>query len=144
MDLATGRRLSSGQEPAPCRGEHAIVIGAGLAGLLAARVLAERFRSVTVVERDPAGSAGEARRGAPQGSHIHLLLAKGAEILEELLPGLSEELAADGGIVGDSTRDLAFYNFGHWQPRGFSDLPARLQTRLRTPTRDRPHDELTT
>ncbi|MDJ0850121.1 MAG: FAD-dependent oxidoreductase [Myxococcota bacterium] len=43
--------------PAQRGGEHAIVIGAGLAGLLAARVLADRFRAVTVVERDPSESA---------------------------------------------------------------------------------------
>jgi choline dehydrogenase-like flavoprotein len=33
-------------------GEHAVVLGAGMAGLLAARVLSEFYDSVTVVERD--------------------------------------------------------------------------------------------
>ena len=33
-------------------GEHAVVLGAGMSGLLAARVLADRFRAVTIVERD--------------------------------------------------------------------------------------------
>jgi 2-polyprenyl-6-methoxyphenol hydroxylase-like FAD-dependent oxidoreductase len=119
-------------EQSPSRrihGDHAVVIGAGLAGLLAARVLAARFRAVTVVERDDQGAELEARKGAPQGSHIHLLLVRGAEILEQLFPGISDELVTGGGIVGDSTRDLAFYNFGSWQPRGTSHLPARLQSR---------------
>ena len=33
-------------------GEHAVVLGASMSGLLAARVLADFYRSVTVVERD--------------------------------------------------------------------------------------------
>ncbi|WP_327417217.1 hypothetical protein [Streptomyces sp. NBC_01233] len=32
--------------------DHAVVLGAGVAGLLAARVFAERFGRVTLVERD--------------------------------------------------------------------------------------------
>jgi 2-polyprenyl-6-methoxyphenol hydroxylase-like FAD-dependent oxidoreductase len=113
----------------PLRGERAVVIGAGMAGLLAARVLSERFGEVVVVERDPAAQGTEPRKGVPQGAHIHLLLIRGAEIMEALLPGLFDGLAEAGGVVGDSTRDLAFFNFGAWQPRGVSHLPARLQTR---------------
>src|SRR5579864_8952183 len=39
-------------------GRHAIVIGGGMAGLLAARVLADHFDRVTIVDRDrlPAGA----------------------------------------------------------------------------------------
>jgi protoporphyrinogen oxidase len=33
-------------------GEHEVVLGAGMAGLLAVRVLSEVYDSVTVVERD--------------------------------------------------------------------------------------------
>ena len=35
------------------RGNQAVVLGASMAGLLAARVLAERFEQVVVIERDP-------------------------------------------------------------------------------------------
>ena len=38
-------------------GDHALVIGAGMAGLLAARVLSDAFSRVTVLERDEANSA---------------------------------------------------------------------------------------
>ena len=34
-------------------GDHVVVLGAGMAGLLAARVLADAYQRVTVVERDP-------------------------------------------------------------------------------------------
>lgn len=110
-------------------GERAVVIGAGMAGLLAARVLSDRFDEVVVVERDAAPEPDAPRKGVPQGAHIHLLLIRGAEAMERLLPGLFDAVAADGGVVGDSTRDLAFFNFGAWQPRGVSQLPARLQSR---------------
>ncbi len=85
----------------PQLGERAVVLGASMGGLLAARVLAEFFATVTVVDRDvlPAGPA--TRRGVPQGRHVHVLLARGAQILEELFPGFLRELAADGAPVWD-------------------------------------------
>jgi hypothetical protein len=47
-------------------GGHAVVLGAGLGGLLAARVLADFYDTVTVVERDvlPERSANR-HRGSP-------------------------------------------------------------------------------
>ena len=72
-----------------------------MAGLLAARVLAERFATVVVVERDRLPNGPEPRRGVPQAKHIHGLLAGGQQAIEQLLPGLTKELAADGVPVGD-------------------------------------------
>jgi 2-polyprenyl-6-methoxyphenol hydroxylase-like FAD-dependent oxidoreductase len=45
-------------------GNHAVVLGASMAGLLAARALADFFETVTVVERDVqrAASANHRRR----------------------------------------------------------------------------------
>src|SRR6056297_2390255 len=51
--------------------ERAVVVGGSIAGLLAARVLADRFAEVTVVERDPVSDDVTARRGVPQTSHVH-------------------------------------------------------------------------
>ena len=81
------------------------MIGGGLAGLLAARVLAPRFDDVVLVERDvlPAGPAP--RPGVPQARHVHNLLARGSVILERLLPGLDAELGAAGAPVVDWTAD---------------------------------------
>jgi 2-polyprenyl-6-methoxyphenol hydroxylase-like FAD-dependent oxidoreductase len=75
-------------------GEHGVVLGASVAGMTAARVLSDVFERVTVVERDllPAGS--QDRRGVPQGRHVHGLLTRGALALEELFPGLLDELIA--------------------------------------------------
>ena len=71
-------------------GKEAIVIGASIGGLLAARVLADYYEAVTVVERDALPNTHEPRKGVPQGRHAHGLLAHGREVLDELFPGLSE------------------------------------------------------
>jgi 2-polyprenyl-6-methoxyphenol hydroxylase-like FAD-dependent oxidoreductase len=80
----------------PKIGDHAVVVGASMGGLLAARVLADSYRQVTVVERDPLPDSGSARKGVPQGRHAHGLLPRGAQILDELFPGLLAGLAAGG------------------------------------------------
>jgi 2-polyprenyl-6-methoxyphenol hydroxylase-like FAD-dependent oxidoreductase len=67
--------------------KHAIVIGGGMAGLLATRVLADHFERVTIVDRDPFPAIGEQRRGVPQGQHTYGLLASGRCILDEFFPG---------------------------------------------------------
>lgn len=81
-------------------GDHAVVLGGSMAGMLAARVLSDFYRTVTVVERDalPIGGSGP-RRGVPQGRHAHALTAGGARIVGELFPGLLDELVAGGAPV---------------------------------------------
>ncbi|MGY1828108.1 FAD-dependent oxidoreductase [Blastococcus sp. SYSU DS0541] len=83
----------------PHLGEHAIVLGAGMAGLVHAVPLARRFRRVTLVERDRLPDGREDRRGVPQGQHIHLLVPGGLSRLEELLPGIVDDLTAAGAHV---------------------------------------------
>ena len=107
------------------RTDHAVVIGAGMAGLLAARALADRFAQVTLVDRDATtGVTAEARprRGVPQGKHAHALLAGGQRALEELLPGLSAELVSDGVPEGDMLGDYRLGFGGHWLRRAHSGL----------------------
>ncbi|WP_458319428.1 hypothetical protein [Mycolicibacterium brisbanense] len=59
-------------------GEHALVLGGSISGLLAARVLSDFYDTVTVVERDELSETPTNRRGVPQGRHVHALLARGA------------------------------------------------------------------
>jgi 2-polyprenyl-6-methoxyphenol hydroxylase-like FAD-dependent oxidoreductase len=80
-------------------GERAVVLGASMGGLLAARVLADFYDTVTVVERDVLADDPAVRRGVPQGRHLHVLLARGGQILDELFPGFLNELVADGAPV---------------------------------------------
>ncbi|QJY49447.1 NAD(P)/FAD-dependent oxidoreductase [Pseudonocardia broussonetiae] len=91
---------------------HAVVLGASMAGLLAARVLSESFDHVTVVERDTLPTGAADRRGVPQGRHPHVLLPRGREVLEELLPGLTDALVARGAVTGTSGQ-IRFLLAGH-------------------------------
>ena len=72
-----------------------------MAGLLAARALAEYFENVTVVERDVLPGDASNRRGVPQGRHLHGLLARGSQALEEMFPGVLDELIRDGARFVD-------------------------------------------
>jgi 2-polyprenyl-6-methoxyphenol hydroxylase-like FAD-dependent oxidoreductase len=82
-------------------GQHAVVLGASMGGLLAARVLADFYRTVTVVERDVLPSDPANRRGVPQGRHVHALLRRGGQIIDELFPDFLSELVAAGAPVLD-------------------------------------------
>jgi 2-polyprenyl-6-methoxyphenol hydroxylase-like FAD-dependent oxidoreductase len=82
-------------------GLHAIVVGAGMAGLLTARVLSEFYGSVTVVERDTLPEHVIHRRGIPQGRHLHHFLSRGPQVIGDLFPGLLDELEAAGAVVVD-------------------------------------------
>ncbi|MFJ3883334.1 FAD-dependent oxidoreductase [Streptomyces sp. NPDC090077] len=96
-------------------GDHAVVLGAGLAGLLTARVLAGRFARVTVVERDELSLHGpEFRPGLPQSRHAHVLWARGVELMEQLLPGTTAELLAAGASLLESPRDFLWLSPADW------------------------------
>lgn len=77
-------------------GDHAVVLGASMGGLLAARVLADFYDRVTVVERDVLPAEPVNRRGVPQGRLIHACLARLIEVLDDLFPGFSDDLIARG------------------------------------------------
>jgi 2-polyprenyl-6-methoxyphenol hydroxylase-like FAD-dependent oxidoreductase len=85
----------------PVLGERAVVLGASMGGLLAARVLADFFETVTVVDRDVLPDDPTNRRGVPQGRHPHAFLAGGAHILAELFPEILNEMVARGAPVWD-------------------------------------------
>ncbi|MEU4768528.1 FAD-dependent oxidoreductase [Actinosynnema sp. NPDC023794] len=90
-------------------GERAVVLGAGIAGLLTSRALANRYRNVLVIERDEIIGVTGTRRGIPQGSHAHALLARGQQILEDFFPGLLKEMQDDGVPIGDMAGRLRWY-----------------------------------
>jgi 2-polyprenyl-6-methoxyphenol hydroxylase-like FAD-dependent oxidoreductase len=92
---------------------RAVVIGASIAGLLAARALSETFGIVTVIDRDRLPDESVVRRGIPQGKHLHGLLASGLTALDALFPGFEDELVAAGAVRGDIQSDIHWHIDGH-------------------------------
>lgn len=88
-------------------GKQAVVIGAGIAGLSAARVLADFFERVIVLERDDLPVQDRARPGVPQGRQPHLLLGGGYAALAELFPGLGRDLGLAGAVPYEAGRDIS-------------------------------------
>ncbi len=98
---------------ARAREEHAVVLGASMAGLLAARVLSDWFGQVTVIERDVLPDGGDQRRGVPQGRHLHALLSRGAQVLDDLFPGFSKQVTEAGAPAGDLLGNIRWFLSGH-------------------------------
>lgn len=117
---------------------HAVVIGASMAGMLAGRALADGFEQVTIIERDTLPDDPVTRRGVPQARQPHVLLEAGRETAEDMLPGLSERLLTEGGLLLDWTTDLSFFDEGDFLARGPYRIPMFVASRalLEYVTRD--------
>jgi 2-polyprenyl-6-methoxyphenol hydroxylase-like FAD-dependent oxidoreductase len=96
-----------------------VVIGASIAGLLAAAALHEACPRVTVYERDILPAVPGPPRGVSQSRQLHALQARGVQALDELLPGLRDELIAAGGVTADMQGDV------HWYLDDYLLKPAR-------------------
>lgn len=104
------------QKLSPSNGSQAIVMGGSMAGLLAARALTDHFDRVTLIGRDRFPEGAQSRKGVPQGRHVHVLLAKGQEIVAQLFPDIIPALRASGAIAFDQAADTRWHHFG-----GFKD-----------------------
>ena len=112
----------------PSHGQ-AIVIGGGISGLLAARVLSDFYDNVTVVEKDRLYNDHEPRRGVPQGRHAHGLLAGGLLVIENLFPGISQELINSGAVPADPLNDGTWFFEGGPLKRNPSGATALMMSR---------------
>jgi len=110
-------------------GEHAVVIGGSMAGLLAARALADFYGNVTVLERDAFPVADIPRKGVPQGKHAHGLLARGRTVIEELFPGWTDAVVGCGGVRGDIANDVNWLGHGVTIKSAPSDMVGLLAAR---------------
>jgi hypothetical protein len=63
---------------------------------------------VTVLERDALPDQPAHRRGVPQSKHSHGFQPGGLMALDDLLPGISDELVAAGAPRGDVGTDTTF------------------------------------
>ena len=118
-------------------GEHAVVIGASIAGMCAARVLSDFYDRVTVFERDELPDGPVNRSAVPQGKHVHLLLARGAAELETHFPGLLDDMVAAGVPILQNRPDaIHFGAAGHVLGTGH-----RLNDQFTAYVPSRPHLE---
>jgi 2-polyprenyl-6-methoxyphenol hydroxylase-like FAD-dependent oxidoreductase len=111
-------------------GHRAVILGASMAGLLAARILSDRFREVWLIERDALPRGAAPRKGTPQAVHPHGLLARGREVLESLFPGFTDSLVAQGAMLGDLGTEVAFDAGGHRLAVRHSGQPGLAVSRL--------------
>ena len=109
--------------------EHAVVIGASMAGLVAAAALAPHYRRVTVLERDVLPDGPENRRGVPQGKHAHGVQPGGVQALDRLLPGIVDELVLAGAPAGDLSLAGSWMVGGGFLARGEAGVPGIGVTR---------------
>ncbi|MEM9453558.1 MAG: FAD-dependent oxidoreductase [Myxococcota bacterium] len=109
--------------------DHAIVLGASMAGMMAAAALARHARQVTIVERDPLPDTISIRKGVPQGSQPHLLLDRGRQAIEGLLPGFFDEIHGHGARRVDFGRELRWYHNDRWKVSCDTGYTLSLQTR---------------
>jgi len=110
---------AAGAEP---RWGTAIVCGAGIAGLLSARVLADFFERVLIVERDIPPVDPVPRKGVPQGHQVHVLLGGGLKVLTDLLPGFVDDAVAHSATYACVTTSAKRYQVNGWLPRFESNL----------------------
>lgn len=111
-------------------GGRAVVVGGSVGGLLAARVLADAFETVTVLDRDELPDEPAKRRGVPQGHQIHLLHEAGRATIQDLLPRYGEEVVGAGGLILDYGSDFDFYSAGDYLADSEQYLPTYLASRL--------------
>jgi 2-polyprenyl-6-methoxyphenol hydroxylase-like FAD-dependent oxidoreductase len=92
--------------------DTAVVLGGSIAGLLAARVLADHAKSVAIIERDERGRQTEdaGRAGVPQGRQAHILLPAGRAQLERWYPGFTKEAQDRGAVLCSPERTAAYSN----------------------------------
>jgi 2-polyprenyl-6-methoxyphenol hydroxylase-like FAD-dependent oxidoreductase len=126
--------------------DRVVVLGASVAGLLAARVLADHARSVVIIEKDDTVAAGPVgpRPGVPQGAQIHILLPAGLVQVERWFPGFAPEAVAAGAVHS------AFVNYLDGVPQAPDPIAVLVSTRpllealIRRRSLARPNVELIT
>ncbi|MGH7932498.1 MAG: FAD-dependent oxidoreductase [Candidatus Binataceae bacterium] len=90
-------------------GQHAIVIGGSIAGLITAGMLAEHFDHITVLERDHIDQQPALHKSIPQGAHFHTMLLGGQQVLSSLYPGFTDKLQSMGAVRVRIAEEIVFY-----------------------------------
>ncbi|MEU1369203.1 FAD-binding monooxygenase [Streptomyces sp. NPDC005803] len=109
---AVFKRLSIAEAPreTPVLFGTVHVLGAGIGGLFAARVLSDHAERVVVVDPDAAEAeiSGAARPGVPQGTQVHTLTPGGLRQLERWFPGAVRQVQARGAVLPGPDRSASY------------------------------------
>jgi 2-polyprenyl-6-methoxyphenol hydroxylase-like FAD-dependent oxidoreductase len=116
--------------------EVAVVLGAGIGGLLAAGVLARYFNRVVVIEKDEVAIVPDRpdefprpRKGVPQGPQVHAILKGGENVIAAVFPDFRQRLLAAGGVAVKVGQELQVYEGGGWHPNRDSGVVIHTQSR---------------
>lgn len=111
--MLSSTELQERREQSAVGRHRALVIGGSIGGMVAARVLADHFDEVVLVERDYLPAGAENRPGVPHARHLHFLLKRGLMIIEDLFPGVKPDLLEAGCCVADQGKDVQYlYPYG--------------------------------
>ena len=121
--------MTDNELPGSALGHRAIVVGAGMGGMMAAEALSRFFGEVVIVEKDALPTDAEARLGVPQGAHVHALLVQGRRNLERLYPGFTSALMDRGAICSRSGLEFCTHDAAGWMPRNDVQLPLLVMSR---------------
>ncbi|MET9296460.1 FAD-dependent monooxygenase [Streptomyces sp. NPDC003077] len=116
--------LTESSAPKPPAPRRAVIVGGGLAGMLAAAALHEAVDTITILERDELPADAAPRKGLPQARHAHLLWSGGARAMEDLLPGITDAWIAAGARRIPLPTGLVFLSpqgwFQRWEETHFT------------------------
>src|SRR6202035_1195636 len=94
--------------------QHAVVIGGSIGGMCAARVVADHYERVTIVDHDKLPQGAAHRKGVPQSRHPHVLLDRGRRELDKLFPDFVQTILSRGALDLDPGLDLAMLRPEDW------------------------------
>ncbi|WP_218920865.1 NAD(P)/FAD-dependent oxidoreductase [Melittangium boletus] len=105
------------------------MLGGSIGGCLAAEVLSSEFDRVTLIEKGDFSDDVSDRRGVPQEKHVHLLLLRGKQVMEEIFPGLLKEMEQAGADIADQGHDVKCFHYGQWKNRFRTGVSAHYCSR---------------
>ncbi len=88
------------------QGHRAVVVGGSIAGLISAKLLANRYKSVVVIDKDTLDVFPSNRKMVPQSNHVHIVLKAGEEGLNQIFPGFSDDMLALGSVRTDMSQEM--------------------------------------
>ncbi|HEY5105289.1 MAG TPA: FAD-dependent monooxygenase [Caulobacteraceae bacterium] len=121
--------MTDNGEAGPFLGKRAVVVGAGMGGMMAAQVLSRHCEEVLVLDKDSLPTEAKARMGVPQGAHVHALAVQGRRNLEKLFPGFTCEMIDRGAICSRAGLEFRIHDAAGWHPRRDLEVPLLVMSR---------------